>query len=55
MLSSTIDEGGGGDVHKVTKRFLKKIDGCIATCFKRRRGGKKNSLVTTSCMKREGS
>ena len=41
MLSSTIDEGGGGDVHEVTKRFLKKIDGCIATCFKRRRGGKK--------------
>ena len=37
MLSSTIDEGRG----EVTKRFLKKIDGCIATCLKRRRGGKK--------------
>ena len=41
MLSSTINEGGGGDIHEVTKRFLKKIDGCIATCFKRRMGGKK--------------
>ena len=41
MLSRPIDDGGGGDVHEVTKRFLEKIDGCIATCFKRRRGGKK--------------
>ena len=39
MISSTINEDG--DVNEVTKRFMKKIDGCIAACFKRRRVGKK--------------
>ena len=39
MLSSTIDEDG--DINKVTKRFLKKIDGCIAACFNKIRISKK--------------
>ena len=33
MLSSTINEDG--DVDKVAENFLKKIDGCIAACFKK--------------------
>ena len=35
MLTSTINDED--DINEVIKRFLKKVDGCIATNFKRRR------------------
>ena len=51
MLSSTINEDG--DVDKVAKNFFKKIDGCIAACFKKIRVSKKKTIRMMTCMKKE--
>ena len=40
MLSSCIDEEG--DIDKVINNFMKKLDGCIAVSFKKRRVGQNN-------------
>ena len=46
MLSSTIDESG--DINTVMKRFLKKLNGCIAVNFKKRRVNNKAKPKATS-------